>query len=102
MCGITGLHCKQHLAGQDGAALLFAMSEKLSHRGPDGEGLHWFDAENFGLAHRRLSIIDLSLAASQPMVIEAPTVLLCVVSIAELPDATYTVVLESPIRTGAS
>lgn len=67
MCGITGLHCKQHLAGQDGAALLFAMSEKLSHRGPDGEGLHWFDAENFGLAHRRLSIIDLSLAASQPM-----------------------------------
>ncbi|MEY3086619.1 MAG: hypothetical protein RLZ93_538, partial [Bacteroidota bacterium] len=29
MCGITGLHCKQHLAGQDGAALLFAMSEKL-------------------------------------------------------------------------
>ena len=67
MCGITGLHCKQHLAGQDGAALLFAMSEKLSHRGPDGEGLHWFDTEKFGLAHRRLSIIDLSEAASQPM-----------------------------------
>jgi asparagine synthase (glutamine-hydrolysing) len=67
MCGITGLHCKQHSASQEGSTLLAAMNQKLSHRGPDGAGLQWFDAENFGLAHRRLSIIDLSLAASQPM-----------------------------------
>ena len=67
MCGISGLHCKQHSARQEGSALLAAMNQKLSHRGPDGEGLQWFDTENFGLAHRRLSIIDLSLAAAQPM-----------------------------------
>ena len=37
----------------------------VSHRGPDGEG--YFFGENFALGHRRLSIIDLSEQANQPM-----------------------------------
>ena len=38
----------------------------MLHRGPDADG-HWVD-ENIGLGHRRLSIIDLSEAAQQPMI----------------------------------
>ncbi len=41
------------------------MSGTLAHRGPDGEGMH-LDGP-VGLGHRRLSIIDLSEAASEPM-----------------------------------
>lgn len=41
------------------------MTDSLSHRGPDGEGV-W--TEGFaGLGHRRLAIIDLSPLGSQPM-----------------------------------
>ena len=42
------------------------MTDSLSHRGPDGEGLWINEEENIGLGHRRLAIIDLSLHASQP------------------------------------
>lgn len=43
------------------------MAYSLRHRGPDGEGF-WLNADNtVGFAHRRLSIIDLSEQASQPM-----------------------------------
>jgi asparagine synthase (glutamine-hydrolysing) len=41
------------------------MSERLAHRGPDGEGSHICD--NTGLVHRRLAIIDLSPDGLQPM-----------------------------------
>jgi len=41
------------------------MSGALAHRGPDGEGIHV--KSPVGLGHRRLSIIDLSDAASEPM-----------------------------------
>lgn len=40
----------------------------MTHRGPDSAGLWWSEDGTVGLAHRRLSIIDLSPAASQPMV----------------------------------
>lgn len=69
MCGITGL------ANWNGAAvdhsLLEAMTRRLKHRGPDGEGYHF--AGNVGLGHRRLSIIDVS-AGKQPMSNEDGTV----------------------------
>jgi asparagine synthase (glutamine-hydrolysing) len=65
MCGIAGiiqsdpqLFQKEHLARMTGS---------LSHRGPDGEGLWQNDSQNVLLGHRRLSIIDLSDAAAQPM-----------------------------------
>lgn len=41
------------------------MTDLIAHRGPDGEG-HYRDGP-IGLGHRRLSIIDLSDAARQPM-----------------------------------
>ena len=61
MCGIAGF------VGKFDKAALARMGGALAHRGPDGQGL-WVDVKaGAGLAHRRLSIIDLSPAASQPM-----------------------------------
>jgi len=61
MCGIGGF------VGRFDASLLADMQRRLAHRGPDGVG-HWHDGNaGVGLVHRRLSIIDLSEAASQPM-----------------------------------
>lgn len=61
MCGIAGIY---HPNGAQQKTLK-QMSDAISHRGPDAEGF-FVDGE-FGLAHRRLSIIDLSSAANQPM-----------------------------------
>ena len=64
MCGLAGL---VRFNGQlVTVETLKDMGDAIAHRGPDGEG-YWF-AGSVGLAHRRLSIIDLSDAASQPMV----------------------------------
>ena len=67
MCGIAGLVVKNSAHAAQGESILAQMSAKLIHRGPDGDGLQWFAHADFGLAHRRLSIIDLSAAAAQPM-----------------------------------
>ena len=49
------------------ATVLSAMATSIAHRGPDAAG-EWHDAHGRALlAHRRLSIIDLSDAANQPM-----------------------------------
>ncbi len=62
MCGISGiLDGSQPLARET----LHHMIRRLIHRGPDAEGV--FIESPIGLAHRRLSIIDLSKAANQPM-----------------------------------
>jgi asparagine synthase (glutamine-hydrolysing) len=63
MCGIAG--CYQRA---DGAVLARAMADHLAHRGPDAAGLHKYEDDRVSvhLAHRRLSIIDLSSAADQP------------------------------------
>lgn len=66
MCGITGIF-NFNEAEPVNQALLAAMRDTMIHRGPDGEGI-WVSADGkIGLAHRRLSIIDLSEAAAQPM-----------------------------------
>ncbi|RYG61613.1 MAG: asparagine synthase (glutamine-hydrolyzing) [Alphaproteobacteria bacterium] len=62
MCGIAG-----YLGPKFGPDVLKQMLCKLAHRGPDGEG-EWADTDaGVGLGQRRLSIIDLSNAAAQPM-----------------------------------
>jgi asparagine synthase (glutamine-hydrolysing) len=43
------------------------MCAAMAHRGPDGQGV-WLSSDGrVGLGHRRLAIVDLSAAASQPM-----------------------------------
>ena len=61
MCGIAGY------SGAFDALLLEEMASTLDHRGPDDRG-QWIDeSAGAGLAHRRLSIIDLSAEGRQPM-----------------------------------
>lgn len=72
MCGIAGFRSNR-CVGRLWESLPDAASV-LAHRGPDDEGL-FFDREaGVGLAHRRLSIIDLSEAGRQPMVTDDGTV----------------------------
>jgi len=72
MCGIAGIHAKN---GTIDRSLLERLGRALSHRGPDGHGE--FVAENTGLAHTRLSIIDLA-GGAQPLHNEdATTALVC-------------------------
>ena len=66
MCGIAG---ELRRGAPPDRAALERMSRVLEPRGPDGDGL-WLDG-SAGLAHRRLSIIDLSERGAQPMVDEA-------------------------------
>jgi asparagine synthase (glutamine-hydrolysing) len=61
MCGIAGF------IGPWPRALAAAMSDALAHRGPDGAGVFHDPAAQITLAHRRLSIIDLSESGAQPM-----------------------------------
>ena len=65
MCGIVGIVSNNTQLVQQQKLQLMAIA--LRHRGPDGEGF-WINKNNtVGLAHRRLSIIDLSNNAAQPM-----------------------------------
>src|SRR5437899_6068862 len=66
MCGIAGMYYWRGLGVVDEAALT-RMRDTMIHRGPDGAG-NWISPDRrVGLAHRRLSIVDLSANASQPM-----------------------------------
>lgn len=62
MCGITGFYSSQSAFSSSD---LYEMTNELKHRGPDAEG--FFAEGPVGLGHRRLSILDLSTAANQPM-----------------------------------
>ncbi len=64
MCGITGIFAF-NLVGKFNMINLSAATKTLEKRGPDYQGLY---SDSFiGLGHRRLSIIDTSSAANQPM-----------------------------------
>jgi asparagine synthase (glutamine-hydrolysing) len=63
MCGIAGIYgIKDKELARSKAEV---MAERIKHRGPDATG--FFVQEDIALAHLRLSIIDLSEAANQPM-----------------------------------
>ncbi|MDH5256638.1 MAG: asparagine synthase (glutamine-hydrolyzing) [Gammaproteobacteria bacterium] len=63
MCGIVGYWDKR---GAD-AAVVEKMALRLKHRGPDDSGVWLNKLGDLAMAHRRLSIIDLSPAGHQPM-----------------------------------
>ncbi len=64
MCGIAGIigpssnNYEQNVKG---------MIDAMEHRGPDGNGIYVAPSGNCVLGHCRLSILDLSSAAAQPM-----------------------------------
>jgi asparagine synthase (glutamine-hydrolysing) len=75
MCGIAGqISLNDHPISSLTAGLC-AMSRLIEHRGPDGSGQWQSDSEQVGLVHHRLSIIDLSESAAQPMQAANGTVL---------------------------
>lgn len=62
MCGFAGF-----FSGDAAGQCLERMGQAIAHRGPDGVG-YWQDSAcSFGVAHRRLAIVDLSPAGAQPM-----------------------------------
>src|SRR5216684_2609052 len=77
MCGIVGTLVFRDCGFRISETVLARMRDTMVHRGPDGEGLWISDDARVGLGHRRLSIIDLSDAAAQPMANEDSS--LCVV-----------------------
>lgn len=73
MCGIAGIFCvdgRTRISERD----LLRMRDTMVHRGPDGGASHVSLDGRIGLAHRRLSIVDLSAAATQPMPNEDETI----------------------------
>ena len=71
MCGICGI---VDFSGAVPVECVKEMTRRMTHRGPDMEGLCSFSACVLG--HRRLSILDLSDSARQPMISEDGTVAL--------------------------
>ncbi len=67
MCAINGIFAYQHVAHSIDRTELARTRDHMAARGPDGKG-EWIAADGrLGFGHRRLSIIDLSVAGSQPM-----------------------------------
>jgi asparagine synthase (glutamine-hydrolysing) len=67
VCGLAGILGYSLNAAPICGSELFAIREAMAGRGPDGAGL-WMSADRrIGLAHRRLSLLDLSAAGAQPM-----------------------------------
>src|SRR5436190_13917519 len=67
MCGICGIWEYGAAQGNVERALVTAMRDVMTHRGPDDAGELVFDKARGGFGFRRLSIVDLSEAGHQPM-----------------------------------
>lgn len=63
MCGICGIYGLERIDAPE--RIVGRMNDAMAHRGPDAEGT--YVNSDVALGHRRLSIIDLSRAANQPM-----------------------------------
>ena len=74
MCGIVGTLSFDNATFAVTEPYLLRMRDTMVHRGPDGGGIWISDNGRVGLGHRRLSIIDLSTIANQPMANEDGTV----------------------------
>ncbi|MBD3812291.1 MAG: asparagine synthase (glutamine-hydrolyzing) [Betaproteobacteria bacterium] len=67
MCGLTGYWKVNGHSTEAAKVVVGAMARQIAHRGPDDQGV-WTDTDSgIALAHRRLSILDLSLHGHQPM-----------------------------------
>ncbi|HWP37032.1 MAG TPA: asparagine synthase (glutamine-hydrolyzing) [Gemmatimonadales bacterium] len=67
MCGLAGIFAYDCEGPPVDRAELLRIRERMAARGPDGAG-EWLSPDRrIGLAHRRLSIVDLSEAGAQPM-----------------------------------
>lgn len=67
MCGLVGYLQSRNFFSDTAHAVVRKMAERLAHRGPDDSGVWVDEAAGVALAHRRLSILDLSPAGHQPM-----------------------------------
>ena len=67
MCGIVGIVAYHNAAPPVRVEEILKIREAMQARGPDGAGLWLSQDKRVALAHRRLSIIDLSEAGAQPM-----------------------------------
>ncbi|QOZ46241.1 asparagine synthase (glutamine-hydrolyzing) [Bradyrhizobium sp. CCBAU 53340] len=68
MCGISGIWERNGCRLQDLKRLASAMTQTLSHRGPDDSGVWLSEQVSIAFGQRRLAIIDLSPMGHQPMV----------------------------------
>jgi asparagine synthase (glutamine-hydrolysing) len=67
MCGIAGFFLNNLITQDNSESYLRKMVSQIKHRGPNAEG-YWYSKDNtVAFGHRRLSILDLSNAGSQPM-----------------------------------
>ena len=67
MCGINGIFAYNCAAGAPTRTELLTTRDHMVRRGPDGCGEFWSEDGRLALGHRRLSIVDLSDRAAQPM-----------------------------------
>ena len=67
MCGIAGFINKNNISNIKNTDIANKMISTLKHRGPDHQGILCLETEGITFLHRRLSIIDLSVDANQPM-----------------------------------
>ena len=67
MCGIVAIFSYKNEAPHVDDEELLRIREAMVSRGPDGKGIWVSDNCKIGMAHRRLAIIDLTIAGNQPM-----------------------------------
>lgn len=75
MCGIAGCLLRDEASREDINFLITEVNKSQKHRGPDGEGVWVAQNRRVGMGHVRLSVIDLSDSASQPMIDEGGNVI---------------------------
>jgi asparagine synthase (glutamine-hydrolysing) len=67
MCGVAGIYAYLSSASSVDRRELLAVRDRMATRGPDDAGIWIGTGERIALAHRRLTIIDLSASGAQPM-----------------------------------